>query len=46
MILSTVWIAADGRVLWLRDLVTLVVENGRASQLRADEAGQPRRREL
>jgi PAS domain S-box-containing protein len=27
-------IAADGRVVWLRDLVTVVVENGRATQLR------------
>ena len=27
-------IAADGRGVWLRDLVTVVVENGRASQLR------------
>jgi hypothetical protein len=39
-------IAADGRVAWLRDLVTLVVENGRATQLRGDDAGQPRAREL
>jgi hypothetical protein len=45
MILSTVWIAADRRVLCLRDLVTLVLENGRATQLRGDDAGQPRRRE-
>jgi PAS domain S-box-containing protein len=27
-------IAADGRVVWLHDLVTVVVENGRASRLR------------
>src|SRR5256885_8309151 len=27
-------IAADGRVVWLRDLVTVVVESGRATQLR------------
>src|SRR5215469_12506600 len=27
-------IAADGRVVWLRDLVTVVLENGRATQLR------------
>ncbi len=27
-------IAADGRVLWIRDLVTVVVENGRATRLR------------
>ena len=27
-------IAADGRVVWLRDLVTVVVEGGRATQLR------------
>lgn len=27
-------IAADGRVVWVRDLVTVVVENGRASRLR------------
>jgi PAS domain S-box-containing protein len=28
------FIAADGRVVWLRDLVTIVVENGRATRLR------------
>jgi hypothetical protein len=39
-------IAADGRVAWLRDLVTLLIENGRANQLRGDDAGQPRTREL
>ncbi len=27
-------IGADGRVVWIRDLVTLVVENGRATRLR------------
>jgi PAS domain S-box-containing protein len=27
-------IAADGRVVWVRDLVTVVVENGRATRLR------------
>src|SRR5262249_43633107 len=27
-------IAADGRTVWMRDLVTVVVENGRASRLR------------
>jgi two-component system cell cycle sensor histidine kinase/response regulator CckA len=27
-------IAADGRIVWLHDVVTVVVENGRASQLR------------
>lgn len=27
-------VAADGRVVWMRDLVTVVVENGRATRLR------------
>jgi hypothetical protein len=39
-------IPADGRVVWLRDLVTLVVENGRATQLHGNDAGQSRGREL
>ena len=41
-------IAANGSVVWLRDLVTVVVENGRASRLRGMmiDVTQPRRAEL
>jgi PAS domain S-box-containing protein len=38
-------IADDGRVVWMRDLVTVVVENGRASRLRGVKVDVTRRRQ-